>query len=177
MSKISVLTGEVINGLPYDYIRINNETFKAIKVMFLEADIDVVISEHLAKEEYSGKINVTGYLASYVSKGDKPQFFFFANNIEDADEDAPLTNKVTFYSRVTKVSSFKTSSRGLDILPLVLADYNPHKMTSVLYACLRGKHAREYKDKEKGYYISGEGYLKRYRDIYEIIVTDIFEEE
>lgn len=173
MSKISKLIGEVVDGQPRDFVSINNEMFKAITVQFLDAQIDVVISEYVAVQQYSGKIEVTGYLASNVQKGTVPMFFVFANDIVSVPEDTPVTNKVQFKYKVTKVSKFKSNSRGVDLLPLVAADYTAHQTTSVIYLCVRGLNARKLKDKKPGYYLTGEGYLKQYRDIYEIITTDV----
>lgn len=173
MSKVSKLIGEVVDGTPRDYARLSGELFKAITVQLLDARIDVVISEFVAEEQYSGKIEITGYLASNAQKGSSPIFFLFANEIQNVPDDTPITNKVQFRYKVTKVSKFKSNSRGVDLLPLVAADYTAHQTTSVIYLCIRGINARKLKDKKPGYHITGEGYLKQYRDIYEIITTDI----
>lgn len=173
MSKISKLIGEVIDGTPVDFVKINGELFKAIDVQILDARINVVISEFVALEEYSGKIEITGYLASNVQKGSVPTFFLFANEIVSVPDDTPITNKVQFKYKVTKVSKFKSNSRGVDLLPLIAADYTAHQTTSVIYLCVRGINARKLKDRKPGYHITGEGYLKQYRDIYEIITTDV----
>ena len=172
MSVVSKLIGEVIDGTPRDYLILNGEHFLAIEVMFLDAPIDVLVSEYVKQESYSGKVEVTGYLASTPSKEGHPTFYFMANSIENVPDDTPISNTVNFKYKVTKVSKFKANSRGIDLLPLVVADYTAHQTTSVIYMCLRGALARKHKDKPAGYYISGEGYLKHYRDIYEIIVMD-----
>lgn len=172
MSVTSKLVGEVTNGTPRDYLILNGEHFYAIEVQFLDAPIDVLVSEYVKQDVYSGKVEVTGYLASTPSKEGHPTFYFLANSIESVPEDTPITNKVGFKYKVTKVSKFKANSRGIDLLPLVVADYTPHQTTSVIYMCLRGALARKHKDRGANYYISGEGYLKKYRDIYEIIVMD-----
>lgn len=173
MRKVSVLIGEVIDGNPKEYFKVNDETFKAIHVAFLDAKIDVVISEYVAEASYNGKVRVTGYLASYVEKGKKPVFYFYANTIEEAEADADITNEVNFFYTVTKVNPAKVNSRGVDILPLVVSDYTSLQTTSVLYVCIRGKDARRLKTRPKGYTIEGKGYLKQYRDIYEVITTSV----
>ena len=177
MSIVSKLVGEVIDVSPRDFARISGETFKAITVQLLDAKIDVVISEFVAKESYEGKVEITGYLASKVQKGTVPLFFIFANEIVEVPEDTAITNKVQFRYKVTKVSKFKVNSRGVDLLPMVAADYTAHQTTSVIYLCVRGLNARKLKDKKPGYYVAGEGYLKQYRDIYEIITTEVTVEE
>lgn len=177
MKKVSVLIGEVVDGTPKDYFMVHDETFKTIRVAFLDAEIDVVISEYVAAESYDGKVKVTGYLASHVTRGSKPVFYFFANSIEETDADVPVTNEVNFSYNVTKVNKSKVNGRGIDILPLVVADYTSLQTTSVLYLCIRGKDARRLQNKPKGYTIEGKGYLKQYRDIYEIITTDVTVED
>jgi hypothetical protein len=180
MSKISVLVGEVVNGEPTLFNRLNqeikNEKFYYIEVQFLDAKIKVVFSEYIKQEKYYGKIAVTGYLASLLNEEGKPDFFFYANLIESVDLDTPITNEISFTYKVTKTSRFKANSRGVDILPLVVADYTAQKTTSVLYLCARGQVARRLKDKPHGYYITGNGYLKQYRNIYEVIVLDLPED-
>ncbi|MCM1215115.1 MAG: hypothetical protein NC548_11415 [Lachnospiraceae bacterium] len=173
MGKVSKLIGEVIAGEPVFWDEIDEESYYKIRVRFLDAEIDVVFSEYILQGMFSGKVEVTGYLASRITKGEKPDFYFHANLIESVDLDTPISNKVTFAYKVTKVGKFKVSQRGVDLLPLVASDYTAQHSTSVLYLCVRGKGARKLKDKEKGYYISGEGFLKQYRDIYEIIILNL----
>lgn len=173
MSKVSKLVGEVIDGEPKFRFEEDDESFFSITVQFLDARIDVVFSEYIIQGNYSGKVEVTGYLASDVDKHDKIDFYFMANLIESVDIDTPLSNKVQFAYKVTKVSKLKANARGVDVLPLVVSDYTARQTTSVLYLCVRGKWARKLKSRDKGYYISGEGYLKQYRDVYEIIVLNL----
>lgn len=176
MSEVSKLIGEVVNGEPKFHHEHDGESFYTIDVQFLDARIDVMFSEYILQGQYSGKVQVTGYLASTVVKNEKPQFFFYANLIESVDIDTPLTNELNFTYKVTKVSDFKVNRHGVDILPLVASDYTALHTTSVLYLCVRGKGARRLKNKEKGYYISAKGYLKQYRDIYEVIILDLPED-
>lgn len=177
MSKVSKLVGEVVNGEPKFHHEHDEEEFYVITVQFLDAQIDVMFSEYLLQGQFSGKVEVTGYLASTVAKGSKPQFFFYANLIESVDIDTPITNELNFTYKVTKVGDFKVNQHGVDILPLVASDYTALHTTSVLYLCVRGKGARKLKNKDKGYYINGKGYLKQYRDIYEVIILEIKDED
>jgi hypothetical protein len=55
----------------------------------------------------------------------------------------------------------------------VAADGSPLNTTSVLYLCARMQAARKLRNKEKGYTIVGRGYLKQFRDIYEILITKV----
>ena len=177
MSKVSKLVGEVLDGEPKFHHEHDDESFYTIVVQFLDAEIPVMFSEYILQGQFSGKIEVTGYLASEVVKGNKPKFFFYANLIESVDIDTPITNELNFTYKVTKVGEFKVNQRGVDILPLVASDYTALHTTSVLYLCIRGKGARKLKSKEKGYYINGKGYLKQYRDIYEVIILEIKDED
>ena len=173
MSKVSTLIGEVVEGEPVFSHEYDGEQFFKIRVKFQDATIDVMFSEYIIQGKFTGKVKVTGYLASDVVKGSDPRFYFYASIIESVDLDTPTTNEITFSYKVTRVGEFKVSSRGVDILPLVASDYTTFKTTSVLYLCIRGKGARKLKDKEKGYYISGKGYLKQCRNAYEVIVMKL----
>lgn len=173
MSKISKLIGTVMDGEPKFDHEADGEKFYTITVQFRDALIKVKFSEYLLGPRFADKVCVTGYLASTPSKGERPDFYFFGNKIESVDIDTPETNELNFAYRVTKVSEFKVNRRSVDILPLVASDYTPLHTTSVLYLCARGKVARKLKERKAGYYISGTGYLKQFRDIYEIIFTDL----
>lgn len=173
MSRISTLIGEVVEGEPIFSHEYEDESFYKISVKFRDAVIDVVFSEYILQGKFTGKVQVVGYLASNVVKDGKPEFYIYANSIESVDLDTPITNEITFSYKVTRVGDFKVSTRGVDILPLVASDYTPFHTTSVLYLCVRDKGARKLKDKQKGYYISGTGYLKQCRDIYEVIILKL----
>lgn len=179
MSKISELIGEVVDGKPKFSHVTEEEKFYKIRVQFLDAEIDVVFSEYIMDDvtEFRDKIKVTGYLASTPVKNSNPEFFFFGNRIESVDIDTPITNELNFSYRVTKVGEFKQNQRCMDILPLVASDYTALHTTSVLYLCARGKVARKLKGKTKGYYVNGRGYLKQYRDIYEILIVELDDED
>lgn len=177
MSKISTLIGEVLDGKPKFDHEVNGEKFYTISVQFLDAVIDVMFSEYILEEQFTDKIQVTGYLASIPRKGENPRFFFYGNKIESVDIDTPITNELNFSYRVTKVGKFKQNQRCMDILPLVAADYTALRKTSVLYLCARGQVARKLKGKEKGYYLNGKGYLKQYRDIYEVLIVELDDDD
>lgn len=177
MSKISKLIGEVIEGKPkFDHATNDGEKFYTIRVQFLDAEIDVMFSEYLLEDKFSDKIEVTGYLASTPRKNASPRFYFYGNQIKSVDIDTPITNELNFSYRVTKAGEFKQNQRCTDILPLVASDYTALHTTSVLYLCARGKVARKLKGKEKGYYVNGRGYLKQYRDIYEVLIVELEDE-
>ena len=173
MSKISKLIGTVVDGKPKFDHEADGEKFYTISVQFRDALINVMFSEYLLESQFKDKVCVTGYLASIPSKGERPNFYYYGNKIESVDIDTPETNELNFTYRVTKVSEFKVNRRSVDILPLVASDYTPLHTTSVLYLCARGKVARKLKGRKAGYYISGTGYLKQFRDIYEIIFTEL----
>lgn len=176
MSKVSTMCGEVLDGNYTFHHEEKGEKFYTINVKFRDAIIDVMLSQYLLEDKpMSGKINVTGFLASIPKRKDKPYFYFYANLVERVDIDAPLTNDVNFNYKVTHSSDFKTNSRGHDLLPLVASDYNALHQTAVLYLCARDQHARVLKSRTKNYFITGSGYLKQYRNIYEILIKDIDE--
>lgn len=177
MSKVNELIGEVIDGVPKLSKEINGEQFYTIRVHFNEVDIDVMMSEYLKKDEFKGKICVTGYLITFTRYQEKPYGAIYANKISQASFDADLTNEVCFSYKITKIYDLKFNKQGIDILPIICADYTSLKTTSVIYLCLRGKLARQLKDAEPGIRINGRGYLKQYRDIFEILVTELEDSE
>lgn len=175
MGKVSKLIGCIIDGKPKLNRTVDNEDFYTIDVSFRDTVIPVLYSQYLTDtEEFEKdtKIEVTGCLMSDINEG-LPVFYVYANSIESADIDAETTNKVTFSCQVTKVKDFSADSRCVDILPLVTSDVSPLDTTSILYLCARGSLARKLKGKEKGYVIEGEGYLKAFRDIYEVYITHV----
>lgn len=173
MSKISKLVGEVVDGEPVFCFEDDDEQYFSITVRFLNATIKVVFSEYIIQGHYSGKVEVTGYLASDFQSKNNIDFYLHANAIESVDIDTPSSNTLQFTYKVTKVGKMKANQRGVDVLPLVVSDYTSRQTTSVLYLCVRGKWARKLKDMQKGYYITGEGYLKQYRNVYEVIVLNL----
>ena len=178
MGKISTLIGEVVDGVPkLHHTDSDGEHYYTIKVQFLDATIDVLFSEFVKKDSFEDKISVTGYLASEPRRGDKPYFYFFGSKIESVDIDTPITNEINFTCKVTKVGDFKVNRFGVEVLPLIGSDYTVRHTTSVLYLCVRDKDARRLYNREKGYYLTGKGYLKQYRDIYEIRVNELVDEE
>lgn len=176
MSIISTMYGEVLDGEYKFHHEVGDEKFYTINVKFRDAIIDVMLSQYLREDlPLKGKVKVTGFLASIPARKDVPYFYFYANLIERVDVDTPITNDVKFNYKVTHTSKFKTNNRGVDMLPLVASDYNPLHQTSVLYLCARDVNARMLKDRPMNYFITGSGYLKQYRDIYEILIHTVEE--
>lgn len=175
MGKVSELIGTVVDGKLTPNREIDGEKFYTIKVAFRETEILVLFSEYVNTQEFpkDTKVKVVGCLMSDIEEGKLPVYYFYANSIEAVDMDTETTNLINFSCTVTKVKEFKTNSRCVDILPLVASDGSPLNTTSVLYLCARSSVARKLKDKPKGYTISGTGYLKPFRDIYEIYIVDV----
>lgn len=173
MSKQSTLVGTVVDSVPQHYSTVHAEKFYSITVDFNGTVIPVLISEYILKEKYEGTIQVTGCVISEYKRGNLPKFVFYANDIVSVDVDTPMSNEVNFCGKVTKDRGFTTNSRCRDLLPLTISDISPTHSTSVLYICARDKIARELKNKEIGYSVEGKGYLKQYRDVYEILVTEL----
>ena len=175
MSSVSVLTGEVIDGIPVEYGTLHGEKFYTIKVKFRTCEIKVLISEHTMLEEYGGVISVTGYLATFKVKEEnrKYEYVFVGTKIEQAELDSPLTNQISFNYKVTRVEKLDVNGYGVEVLTLYASFYTPFKTTSIVKLCAKSQAARVLNNREPGFYISGQGYLKSYKDTYEIIITDI----
>lgn len=175
MSKVSELIGSVVDGTLVPNRIIDNEQFYTIQVSFRDTVIPVLFSQFVNEESFTPdtKLKVTGCVMSDIAGGQLPVFYFYANAIEVVELDSEETNLVNFSCTVTKVREMKSNTRCVDILPLVAADGSPLSTTSILYLCARNGIARKLKTKEKGYTITGSGYLKQFRDIYEIYVTNV----
>ena len=175
MSIVSTLIGEVVNGKPVWNRNISGEDFCTIEVSFRDTVIPVLFSSLVYDKDWdtSSKVSVTGCLISDIRDGKLPVFYFLANSIKSVDMDLETTNEINFSCTVTKVRELKMDSRCTDILPLVASDWTPLDTTSILYLTVRAATARKLKDKKKGYKITGKGYLKEFRDIYEISVNTV----
>lgn len=174
MSKISTLVGEVIDGIPvFHHEGQDGERFYKIKVNFAGTEIDVVFSAYTKKDEYKDKIAVTGFLASRTAKYKVPDFFIFANKIVNVDIDTTTTNEICFQGKISRVGQMNTSLKGVDALTVYISDYTPLKSTSVLYICAKDKFARMLQHTPKGTYITGKGNIKPFKDVYEIVLSEI----
>lgn len=175
MSKASELIGQIVDGNIQPNRVIDGEQFYTIDVSFRDTVIPVLFSSYVnsCNFENDSKVKVSGCLMSDVSRNKLPVFYFYANSIELVDIDTETTNTLNFTCLVTKVKEFGPNNRCEDILPLVASDGSPLHSTSVLFLCAKGNIARRLKDKEKGYTISGKGYLKPFRDIYEIYISHV----
>ncbi len=175
MGKISEIVGVVVDGTLVKNRVEHGEVFYTITVRFCNTEIPVLFSAYVNTTVFENdvKVKVTGCLMSDIRNVKLPKFYFYANKIELEDIDAECTDVINFSCTVTKNKGFGMNSRCEEILSLVGADKTPLGSTSILYLCVKGKSARCLKDKEKGYVIIGKGHLKAYRDIHEIIVTEI----
>lgn len=174
-NKVSVLIGSVVEGTPKLNRTIKGERFYTVKVSFNSTVIPVLYSQYVNDKEFEKdtKLKVTGCLMSDIADGKLPVFYIYANSIEVESIDCEECNLLNFSCTVTKVRDFKTNNNCTDILPLVASDGSPLCTTSILYLCAKHSTARKLRNKKKGYTISGNGYLKQYRDIYEIYIKDV----
>lgn len=175
MGKVSELIGEVVDNELKLNRSVDGEDFYTIDVSFKGTVIPVLFSVYVNKTEFpiSTKLKVTGCLMSDVSVGGLPVFYIYASNLEVVDVDCETTNLINFSCQITKVKEFKTNTRCVDILPLVGAAGSPLNSTSVFYLCAKSSNARKLKDVPKGYTLVGSGYLKAYKDVYEVYITDV----
>lgn len=177
MSKICTIVGEVVDGTPQLHHKSSaGESFYKIRVNFVDTEIDVLVSEYNMLENYSGKVAVTGFYASLAHKRQLPKFFFFANEVESADVDAKETDEIAFHCKVSRVGKINHSTSGADACTVYASDYSPLHITSILYLAAKGKWARMLQGKKKGSFVSGTGRIKAFRDVYEIVITDIDED-
>ena len=175
MSKHSELIGSVVDGSLVPNRVIDGEQFYTILVSFKDTQIPVLFSEFVNTTVYEKdtKLRVSGCIMSDIGEGKLPVFYFYANSIEVESLDSEECNIVNFSCQVTKVRPMQHNARCIDILPLVASDGSPLRTTSILYLCARTGLARKLKNKEKGYTITGSGYIKQFRDIYEIYITKV----
>ncbi len=175
MGKVSELIGTVVCGQPEYDRTVDEECFNTIQVKFRGLQISVLYSALTCTSQFRDgtKIKVVGCLMSDVRKNKYPKFYIYAHSISEVDIDSAPTNLIYFSCMVNNVREYTTNSRCIDILPLVATDTSPIGTLSVLYLCARKGDARRLMNIEKGYTLEGWGYLKCYRDVYEICIMKI----
>lgn len=175
MSKVSTMIGVVVDGKPEYDRTINGEAFHTITVNFRGTQIRLLYSTIVCTRTFkeNTKVKVVGCVMSDTRRRKVPDYYFYCHSIEEVDVDSELTNTINFSSVVTKVGDFKVNSRCEDMLPLKTFDSSPIRTTTLLTLYVKGAFARRLKDKPKGYTIQGSGYLKKYRNGYEVIVTEV----
>ena len=175
MRNVSELVGVVVDGNPVRYQEINNEQFYYITVKFRNTKIRVLYSTYSCNERFAEgtKIEVVGTLMSFTRRKTFPDFFFYANRIERADPDAMSTNSIEFECKISKVKPLAVGVQSADTLPLIGNNRSPLNKTSTIYLYIRDGDARRLQNKEAGYIIRGKGYMKNYKDVIEILVTDV----
>lgn len=146
------------------------ETFYKVDLELRGCTIPLIISEFSADEIIKGKVKITGSLFSdYVAK-QIPRFYIYANKVEAAEPDVELTNEVSFMGQVTKIKELTHDSYGRDVLFMYASTVSPLNTESVLFLVLKNQLARVNKDKQPHFKVAGTGYIKPFRDVYEILV-------
>lgn len=183
MQKISTLIGTISpNTTPVDYGTTENgtgEKFLLLRASFKTVTMDVVVSEYIYHGE-TGRVKVTGGLCiRRVEKEDgtyTKHFFIYANNIEKADESEEETNRIHISGKLTSKRQYIVTKAGLELLfgyilvPDVMGD------TSLMKVNMRRFLARKYKNAENGTVITGEGYIKTYKNSIEVLIDEITQE-
>ncbi len=147
------------------------ETFYAVDCKIHSCTIKLLISEFNKDQIVKGKVKITGSLFSDYVSGQLPSFYIYANKLEAADPDADLTNEITFTGTVTKIKPITVDSYGRDVLFMYVSTVSPLKTESVLFLALKNQLARLNKDRTPHFKVRGSGYIKPFRDVYEIIAT------
>lgn len=176
MREVSELVGSVINGTPtLNRTTDDDEKFYTIDVSFYGTNIPVLFSSYVNSQSFEkdSKIKVTGSVMSDMGSDKLPVFYFYANAIEVVDKDTNTSNEIFFSYKVIRVKEFTQNNRGVDILPLIGNKQSPLDTWSLAFLCARGSVARKLKDVPAGYTIEGRGYLKQFRDVYEIFINEV----
>lgn len=146
------------------------ETFYKVDLVLRGCTIPLIISEFSAEQVIKGKVKITGSLFSdYVAK-QIPRFYIYANKVEAAEPDAELTNEISFMCRVTKIKELTSDSYGRDVLFMYASTCSPLNTESVLFLVLKNQMARVNKNRQPNFNITGTGFIKPFRDVYEILV-------
>ena len=145
------------------------EKFYKVDVNLRQCTIPMVISEFNLDKIIKGKVKITGSLFSDCVPSQLPRFYIYANKLEPADPDVELTNEVAFTGTVTKVKPASVDAFGRDVVSMYISTVSPLNTESVLV--LKGQMARINKTKSPRFKVNGTGYVKPYRDVYEVLVT------
>lgn len=175
MGKVSTLIGSVVTGETEFNRTINNEDFYTVLVNFRGTKIDVLYSKYTYPGVFTKdtKIKVVGSFMSINKRNDFSDYYIYAHSITEVDFDEDTTNLINFSCTITKVKNMTVGARCNDTLPLIGKDKSPLNSVSVIYLCVRDADARRLQSKPPGYVIQGKGYIKKYRSIHEILVTEI----
>lgn len=147
------------------------ETFYAVEVHLRSCTIPVLISEYNLDQVIKGKVKITGSLFSDYVSNQIPRFYIYVNKLEPADPDVELTNEVSYMGTVTKIKPITTDAFGRDVLFMYVSTVSPLNTESVLFLVLKNQLARVNKDRTPHFKVRGTGYIKPFRDVYEIIAT------
>lgn len=147
------------------------ERFYCVNVELRACTIPMVISEFNLDKIIKGKVKITGSLFSDCVPSQLPRFYIYANKLEPADPDVELTNEVAFTGTVTKVKPASVDAFGRDVVSMYLSTVSPLNTESVLFLVLKGQMARINKNLSPRFKVNGTGYIKPYRDVYEVLVT------
>lgn len=147
------------------------ETFYSVKVKLKTCEIPILVSEYNLDQIIKGKVRITGSLFSDYVSNQIPRFYVYANKLEAADPDEELTNEVSYMGTVTKIKPLSHDSYGRDVLFMYVSTVSPLNSESLLFLVLKNQLARVNKDRKPHFKVRGTGYIKKYRDVYEIIAT------
>lgn len=149
------------------------EKFYTVQVNLRSCTIPMLISEFNLDKVVIGKVKITGSLFSDCIPSQLPRFYLYANKLEAAEPDVELTNEVAFTGTVTKVKEASVDAFGRDVLPMYVSTVSPLNTESVLYLALKNQLARVNKNRKPRFKVRGTGYIKPFRDVYEIHVTQL----
>lgn len=158
----------------------DDELFYLIPTAFRGLDMNVMISSYIY-DGTKGTVRITGGYCTtkdYDSDGKvvHSPYIFAKDLVACEDQDTPLTNEVQFKFRVTKVYKYLLTEQGLEVLFLYGTVMNVFNTLEVYKICLKGAHARKYKNCTKGTTFTAKAYIKPYRRGIEFIVHDIVTE-
>lgn len=164
--KLNRIVGDESSGQPL-------EKFYTVDIILRDCTIPLVISEYSLGDVCVGTVRVTCSLFSDFQQNQLPMFYLYCNRIEPVEPDTPMTNVVNFSGTVTKVKPLTVDAAGRDVLPMILSDTSPMQSDSVLYLNLKNQMARVNQNRKPRFKVQGCGFIKPYKDIYEIHVQEI----
>lgn len=147
------------------------EKFYTVQVKLHSCTIPMLVSEVNLDQIIKGKVKITGSLFSDYVSAQLPRFYIYANKLEAADPDVELTNEVTFMGTVTKIKPMSFDAFGRDVLFMYVSTVSPLSTESLLFLVLKNQFARINKDRKPHFKVRGTGYIKPFRDVYEIVAT------
>lgn len=172
MVSISTMVGDIPVQEKSTFVE-ENETYYVMQGTFIGVTIPVIVSSLIWRDDYFGKVCITGYLDNRPREGQKYAMHFFCHTLRPAEVDDFDSKEITLYARITKMGTLFPTRRGTDSLRIVATQTTHSGKTVVIPIIAKGQAARALSAYAKGDYINEIGFLNRDKDRYSVVIKKV----